>query len=128
MNIVLFDGVCNLCNATVLFLIKHNKNNNLHFAAQQTATGTNLIQQYKLGQHNSSVVFIKEDKVFYSSDAVIEIAKCLSGWPRLFQYSIIIPRRLRNALYNFVAKNRFRFFGKRQTCSVPSKEHLNKFL
>ena len=75
MNIVLFDGVCNLCNSTILFLIKHDANHNLHFAATQTESGKKLMRQYNILDEEKSVFFIKEGIVFSKSNAVIEIAK-----------------------------------------------------
>ena len=75
MNIVLFDGICNLCNRTVSFLIKNDTNNLLHYTAQQNQAGIDIMHQYGLEAANKSVIFIKEDKVFYKSDAII---KCLS--------------------------------------------------
>ena len=128
MNIVLFDGVCNLCNATVVFLIKHDTSNNLHFAAQQTAAGQNIMQQHGIIDDNKSVIFIKEDQVYFKSDAIIEIAKHIAGWPRFLKYGNILPKGFRNVLYDFIAKNRYRIFGQRTTCSIPSEATKNKFL
>lgn len=128
MNIVLFDGVCNLCNSTVLFLIKHDTNNQLHFSAQQTEAGKKIILQNNIVTDNNSVIFIKETHVYYKSDAIIEITKMLTGWPRVLQYSKTIPKWLRNALYDFIAKNRYKIFGKRNECNIPSEEIKYKFL
>ncbi len=128
MNIVLFDGVCNLCNSTVLFLIKYDKSNNLHFAAQQSIYGKNLMQQINIAGDNKSVILIKEGNVFYKSDAVIEIATLIKGWPRILKYSGIFPKGFRNAVYDLIANNRYLLFGKRDSCSVPSEINMKKFL
>ncbi len=128
MNIVLFDGVCNLCNSTVLFLIKHDANNQLNFSAQQTEAGKNIMLQNNIAIDNTSVIFIKETKVYDKSDAIIEIAKLLTGWPSILQYGRIVPKWFRNFLYDLIAKNRYRIFGKRNECAIPSEANKVKFL
>ncbi len=128
MNIVLFDGLCNMCNKTVLFLIKFDKKNNLHFAAQQTNAGAKIMNQYLIKQDARSVIFIKENLVYYQSDAIIEIAKLLSGWPRIAILAIIFPKFLRNWVYDLVANNRYKFFGMQTSCSTPSKVNEHKFI
>ena len=128
MNIVLFDGLCNMCNKTVLFLIKFDQKNNLHFAAQQTNAGAKIMNQYLIKQDARSVIFIKENLVYYQSDAIIEIAKLLSGWPRIAILAIIFPKFLRNWVYDLVANNRYKFFGMQTSCSTPSKVNEHKFI
>jgi predicted DCC family thiol-disulfide oxidoreductase YuxK len=128
MNIVLFDGVCNLCNSTVLFLIKHDVNNQLKFSAQQTEAGKNIMLQNNIATNNSSVIFIKETKVYDKSDAIIEISKLLTGWPSILKYGKIFPKWLRNFIYDLIAKNRYRIFGKRNECAIPSEANKVKFL
>ncbi len=128
MNIILFDGVCNLCNSTVTFLIKHDKNNQLHFAAQQTSAGEKIKKQYHITDNHQSVIIIKNELVYFKSDAIIEIGKLLTGWPRILVVGVIFPAFFRNWLYDLIAKNRYKFFGKREICSVPSKELENKFI
>lgn len=128
MNIVLFDGICNLCNSTVLFLIKYDTKQKLHFAAQQTNSGQNIMKVHQLSANNSSVLFIKEGIVYDKSDAIIEIAKLLTGWPSLLKYTFMVPKFLRDGIYNFIAKNRYRIFGKRSSCSVPTVANQNRFL
>jgi len=128
MNIILFDGVCNLCNHTVRFLIKYDKNNILKFAASQTIAGANIISQYSVLNEGKSVVFIKDEIVFYKSDAIIEIAKLINGWPHLFKYAFLFPKFLRDGMYNLIAKNRYSLFGKKETCMAPTEENRNRFL
>jgi predicted DCC family thiol-disulfide oxidoreductase YuxK len=128
MNIILFDGVCNLCNNTVAFLIKHDKNNIFKFAASQTIAGKNIISQYSVLNEGKSVVFIKDGNIFYKSDAIIEIARQLNGWPHLFKYACLFPQFLRDGMYNLIAKNRYSLFGKKETCMVPTEENRNRFL
>ncbi len=128
MNIVLFDGLCNMCNKTVLFLIKFDKKNNLHFAAQQTNVGVKIMNQYLIKQDAPSVILLKDTLVYYQSDAIIEIAKLLSGWPRIAVLAVIFPKFLRNGIYDLVASNRYRFFGKQTICATPSKANEYKFI
>lgn len=128
MNIVLFDGVCNLCNSTVQFLIKHDTNNKLYFAAQQTDTGKNLMERYKITNDTTSVILIKDELVYYKSEAVIQIAKLITGWPKYLQFASILPLGLRNWVYSLIAKNRYQIFGKKDTCSIPDKANFSKFI
>lgn len=128
MNIVLFDGICNLCNKTVLFLIKHDKNNNLYFVAQQTTAGERIMNQYFVNHDCRSVILIKDEVVYYKSDAIIAIAKLLSGWPRTVSIGLILPTFVRNSIYDLIANNRYKLFGKQSICSIPSKSNEHKFI
>ena len=128
MNIVLFDGVCNLCNSTILFLIKHDTNHNLHFAATQTESGKKLMRHYNILDEEKSVFFIKEGIVFSKSNAVIEIAKQITGWPHIFKYGNLFPAFIRDGFYNLIAKNRYALMGTRNSCSIPSKDNMERFL
>jgi len=103
MNIILFDGVCNLCNNTVSFLIKYDKNNIFKFAATQTKAGENIIGQYSILNEGKSVIYIKDGIVFYKSDAIIEIAKQVNGWPHIFKYGFLFPKFLRDGIYSLIA-------------------------
>ena len=92
MNIILFDGVCNLCNNFVPFLIKYDKNNIFHFAAMQTKAGERIMQEYRVLNDRKSIILIKQGIVLYKSEAIIEIAKQISGWPSIFKW---VPPRSR---------------------------------
>lgn len=128
MNIIVFDGVCNFCNRIVQIIIRHDPSAQIHFAAQQSDAGEKLLHQYVIRESSSSVVFITKGVVYYQSDAVIEIAKLLKGWPSLFKYSIIVPRFIRNYIYQLVAANRYRLFGKQAQCMVPKEEDKERFV
>ena len=125
---MLFDGICTLCNKTVLFLIKYDKNNNIHFASNQTKAGETIMKQYLVNHDCRSVILIKDGLVYYKSDAIIEIAKLVSGWPRIALIGVIIPQFLRNWIYDLVANNRYKIFGKQAVCSIPSKTNEHKFI
>ena len=128
MNIIVFDGVCNFCNRIVKIIIRHDPGCQIHFAAQQSEAGIKLLQEYSIKESTSSVVFITNGMVYYQSDAVIEIAKLLTGWPSLFKNTIIVPRFLRNAIYRLIAANRYLIFGKQATCMVPNEEDKERFV
>lgn len=128
MNIIVFDGVCNFCNRVVQIIIRHDPSFQIYFTAQQSDAGIQLLQEYSIKESTSSVVFITKGIVYYQSDAVIEIAKLLTGWPNIFKYSIIVPRFLRNGIYKLIAANRYRLFGKQATCMVPKEEDKRRFL
>jgi predicted DCC family thiol-disulfide oxidoreductase YuxK len=128
MNIIVFDGVCNFCNRIVQIIIRHDPSAQIHFAAQQSEVGEELLSDYKISTSASSVIFINDRLVYEKSDAVIEIAKLLTGWPRLFKYTIIVPRFLRNTIYKFIAANRYAIFGKQDQCMVPKEEEKGRFL
>ena len=128
MNIILFDGVCNLCNNFVPFLIKYDKNNIFRFAAMQTKAGENIIQEYNVLNDRKSIILIKEEIVLYKSDAIIEIAKQITGWPSILKYGYLFPKFLRDGIYDLIAKNRYYLFGKKETCSIPSKKDSKRFI
>ena len=128
MNIIVFDGVCNFCNRVVQIIIRHDPSAQIHFTAQQTEAGEKLLHQYSIKESISSVVFITKGAVYYQSDAVIEIAKLLTGWPSVFKYTIIVPRFFRNYIYQLIADNRYRLFGKQDQCMVPKEEDKKRFI
>ena len=128
MNIILFDGVCNLCNNFVPFLIKYDKNNIFRFAAMQTKAGERIMQEYHILNDRKSIILIKKGTVFYKSDAVIEIAKQITGWPSILKYGFLFPKFLRDGIYDLIAKNRYFLFGKKDTCSTPSEKDSKRFI
>jgi len=128
MNIILFDGVCNLCGNSVSLLIKYDKNNIFRFAAMQTKAGENIIQEYRILNDRKSIILIKQGTVFYKSDAIIEIAKQITGWPSILKYGFLFPKFLRDGMYDLIAKNRYFLFGKKDTCSTPSEKDSKRFI
>lgn len=127
-SIVVFDGVCNLCNRTVNFLIKHNKDRHFCFATLQNNSGKKLLGKYRIPPETDSVILIANDKIYTESDAILEIARLLPyPWKMAFIFKIL-PVNTRNKLYRLIAKNRFKWFGKRETCRVPTEEEKKFFL
>ena len=128
-DIVLFDGVCNLCNGAIDFILDRDPQGKLAFASLQSAAGQELLKQYGLSTHNfDSVVLLKEGKVYQKSTAALKIAGRLKGlWPLLKVFTLV-PRPIRDAIYNFIGSNRYRFFGKREQCRMPTPEIRDRFL
>jgi predicted DCC family thiol-disulfide oxidoreductase YuxK len=129
MNIILFDGVCNLCNSTVNFIIDHDRGNQFRFASLQSDYGQNIIKRFNLtDQYLNTLVLIEGEKVYLRAVAVLRILKHLGGIYRLAYIFIIIPTPILNFFYNIVAKYRYRWFGKRDTCRIPDELLKQKFI
>jgi len=128
MNIILFDGVCNFCGHSVSLLIKYDKNNIFRFAAMQTEAGETIMQEYQVLNDRKSIILIKEGVVLYKSDAIIEIAKQITGWPSILKYGFFFPKFLRDGMYDLIAKNRYYFFGRKETCLIPSEKDSKRFI
>ena len=127
--ILLFDGVCNLCNASVQWVLKHDKKALFRFAALQSATGQSLLQRSGLSPENfDTVVLLDGDQVFTRSDAALEIARRIGGVWSLLAAFRILPRPIRNAVYDWVARHRYRWFGKTESCMIPRPEWTNRFV
>ena len=126
--ILLFDGVCNLCNAAVVTVLRHDKAGVFRFAALQSATGQKLLGAHGLSVQNlDSVVMIDGQKVYLRSDVPLEVARRLHGfWPLLTVFGLI-PRSVRDAVYSFIARNRYRWWGHRETCMVPDAALRHRF-
>ena len=129
-KIVLFDGVCNLCNNAVQFAIRHDRYNQLLFAALQSEAGRELVRERAIDSSKvDSIVFIEPGMAYYTeSDAALKIGCEFGGIWKLLQVLELIPKTLRDPLYRWVAKNRYTWFGKRSQCMVPNPELLSKFL
>jgi predicted DCC family thiol-disulfide oxidoreductase YuxK len=128
-KIILFDGVCNLCNSSINFVISHDKKNCFKFAPLQEEIGQNLIREFHIDPTKTdSIVLIENGRAYTKSTAALRIAKSLNGaYPLLYSF-ILLPAFLRNWIYDWVAKNRYRWFGKKESCRVPTPELKEKFL
>lgn len=131
MYIVLFDGVCNFCNSSVQFILKRDPKALFRFAALQSEQGQAILKKHHLATSDfDSIVLVREaDGTLYQrSSAALHIAKQLSGaWPLLYSF-IIVPPFIRDAVYNFIAKRRYRWFGQRDACMLPTPEQRARFL
>ena len=128
-DIILFDGVCNLCNGAVNFVIDHDPDASFRFAALQSDAGREILSKYGIEEgYNLSIVYIRNGKTFMKSTAILEIARRLKGLWKFFYVFIIIPAPLLNIFYDLTAKYRYRIFGKRDSCRVPTPELLSRFI
>ncbi len=127
--IVLFDGVCNFCNASINFVIDRDKKGAFKFATLQSEIGQKLLVKFeKTTTDFDSVILIKNNQLFQKSDAALEIAKEMDGgWKLLYGFKII-PRFIRNFFYDLIAKNRYKIFGRTEACRIPTVELRERFL
>ncbi|MGB5701039.1 thiol-disulfide oxidoreductase DCC family protein [Muriicola sp.] len=129
-KIILFDGVCNLCNKSVQFVIKRDKNDIFRFAALQGTAGQKLVKEKGIDTTQvDSIILIEPQIAYYTkSDAALKIAKSLSGgWP-LMGVFLGIPKGFRDWVYDWVARNRYSWYGRRDSCMIPTEELKQKFL
>ena len=127
--VILFDGVCNLCNASINFVIDRDKQSYFTFGALQSVEGERLLSSYELpSDYLDSIILIENESVYCNSDAALRIARKLSGaWP-LFYGFVVIPAFLRDPVYKWIARNRYRWFGKQDACRLPTPELKARFL
>lgn len=125
--IVFFDGVCNLCQGSVRYLIKHDKKGVLKFASLQGNYAKDFVNETEI-QSMQSIMFFDGKMLYKKSTAVLKLSRLLGGWHQLLQLGYILPRFVRDWLYNIVAKNRYRWFGKKDQCMLPYKGFENRFL
>ena len=129
MPIILFDGVCNFCNRTINIILKYDDQAYFQFAASQSSAAMGIMQAFNLDEKAiSSVILIEQEKVFTKTDAVIQIATQLSGWPSLFRFLKFIPKPFRDFGYDLIANNRYRLFGKKDNCMIPDASIRHRFL
>lgn len=129
-KIILFDGVCNLCNSSVQCIIKHDTDDVFRFAALQEEVGQNLIQERGIDTSKVDSIILLDPGVAYyiKSDAALEIGTELKGYRTISRILKLIPSSLRNIVYDLIARNRYSWFGKKQECMVPTPEIRAKFL
>ena len=125
--IVFFDGVCNLCQGSVRYLIKHDKKGVLKFASLQGNYAKDFVNETKI-QSMQSILFFDGKMLYKKSTAVLKLSRLLGGWHQLLLLGYILPRFVRDWIYNIVAKNRYRWFGKKNQCMLPSEGFENRFL
>lgn len=127
--VILFDGVCNFCNGAVNFVLKQDKKAVFRFAPLQSEAGQNLLKQYHLSTEDfDSFVLIENGKVYKKSAASLRVMNKFPWYWKEAQILWIVPGFLRNAIYDFIAKNRYKWFGKKEQCMVPTPEIRQRFL
>jgi predicted DCC family thiol-disulfide oxidoreductase YuxK len=128
-NIVLFDGVCNLCNGLVRFIIKRDRTGKFKFASLQSEIGQQWLQRFGLAKNEfESFVLIRGDKYYLKSAAALKMLRELGGIWKAFYVFIVVPRPVRDFIYDLIAKSRYKIFGKRDVCMIPTPELKERFL
>ena len=127
-DIILFDGVCNFCNASINFVIDRDVERRFRFASLQSDTGQRILKKNRRSVSDfDTVLLVREGRVYEKSTAALEIARYLRGWTWLYTFRFI-PRFIRDAVYNLIAKNRYRIFGKSESCRIPTPEERSLFI
>ncbi|MDB9720653.1 DUF393 domain-containing protein [Winogradskyella sp.] len=129
--LILFDGVCNLCNSSVLYVIKRDKKNKFLFAPLQSEIGASILKAFTIDTAKTDSILLYNPithSISYKSSAALHVAKDLSFPTNLMTVFFIVPTFIRNWVYNFVAKNRYKWYGKKESCMLPTAELKSKFL
>lgn len=128
-HIIIFDGICNFCSASIIFIYKQDKNATIKFTTAQSPIGEYLLQSYDTPlDFNESIVYIENGFPHTKSNAILKIATTLS-WPwRLLAVFNFVPKFIRDGCYDFIARNRYKIFGKRTTCIIPTDSFKNRFI
>ena len=129
-KIILFDGVCNLCDSSVQYVIKHDKKDIFRFVALQSELGQKILNHIGINPiHTDSIVLYEPGiSYYYKSTAALEIAKGLSGIFALASIFTLLPSEIRDFIYDYVARNRYKWYGKKENCMIPTPELKVKFL
>ena len=129
-KIIVFDGVCNLCNSAIQFVIKRDKKKQFFYTSLQGDLGKQLLAERNIDPNKIDSIILIEPNIayFHKSSAALEISKGLNGLYPLMSVFLIIPRPLRDWVYDFIAKNRYKWFGKKESCMIPTKEQQELFL
>lgn len=128
-QIILFDGVCHLCNRAVNYVIRHDAEKKFLFVPFQSPAGINMCGLFGISpEQQNSVVLIREGKILTKSKAVITIIQQTKGWAQIFLLFRWLPSKLKDRFYDWIAKNRFKWWGKKDQCMVPTPDILDRFL
>ena len=129
MPILLFDGHCNLCNAWVQFIVKRDSAGTIRFASLQSGAGRRLLEEHKIDENYiESLVFFEEERFSVSSTAALRTLSYLESWQKHLIFLAVVPRSLRDLVYSFIARNRYKWFGRREQCMIPTPELSKRFL
>jgi predicted DCC family thiol-disulfide oxidoreductase YuxK len=128
-QLILFDGVCNLCNKAVQIVLKNDPEKHFQFASLQSETGRKILEQHHLQAENpESFLLVRDGKVYQRSTAALKVARNLKGGWQLLYPLILIPAFIRDPVYNFIARNRYKWFGKNDACWLPKPEFAERFI
>ena len=129
MPILLFDGHCNLCNTWVQFIVKRDSAGAIRFASLQSGAGRRMLEEHKIdANYIDSLVFFEEGSFYVSSTAALRTLSYLDGWQKHLIFLAVVPRSLRDLVYRFIARNRYKWFGRREQCMIPTTELSKRFL
>lgn len=129
MDIILFDGVCNFCNASINFVIRHDRQGRFRFAPLQSATAASLGATHQIDTTQlESFILVQNGKAYTKSTAALRVARQLPFPWKLLYAGIILPRFIRDGVYNIIARNRYRWFGRKDSCMIPTPEIRSRFL
>ncbi|MGD8781490.1 MAG: thiol-disulfide oxidoreductase DCC family protein [Ignavibacteria bacterium] len=126
--VIFFDGVCNLCNASINFIIKHDYKKVFRYAPLQSEISKKLLKSSSIVNGIDSVVLLKNNEIFIKSDAAFEILKEFRPFWKMLLVFKLLPKFIRDHLYDYIAKNRYKWFGKKEECMVPTRELKSLFL
>ncbi len=127
-SVVLFDGVCNFCNGAVNFIIRHDDEKRFKFAPLQSEIGREMQAKYGIGEDVDTIILVEDGRAFTLSTAGLRVAKGLGGFWSLAYAFIIIPAFIRDFCYRLFAKNRYRLFGRKDSCMLPTPDVRERFL
>lgn len=127
-RIILFDGECNFCNASIQFIMKRDRLAYFKFGFLQGQYGKALQKERKLLEVLDSLVYIEGEAIYTKSSAALRICRHLKGFWKIFFVFLVVPLPFRDAVYDFIARNRYKWFGKRDACMIPSPEQNKRFL
>ncbi|KIX22589.1 thiol-disulfide oxidoreductase [Flavobacterium sp. 316] len=129
-KVILFDGVCNLCDSSVQFIIKHDKKDIFRFTAIQSEIGQEIIKHTGINTESIDSIILYEPRIayYYKAEAALLIARELKGIYKLISYLNFLPKVIKNGVYDYIAKNRYKWYGKKEACMIPTPELKAKFL
>lgn len=129
-KIILFDGICNLCNSSIQLIIKKDRNDDFRFVAIQSELGQKIIKHIgvDLSKTDSILLYEPRNAYYYKAEAVFKISEYLGGLYSLVSVLSIVPKSLSNFVYDYIAKNRYKWYGKKESCMIPTPELKAKFL
>ena len=126
--VIFFDGLCNLCNGAVQFIIERDQKNTFHFASLQSEFAKAKLVNFDIDPTQlNSFILLENEAIYQRSTAALRVTKKLKGlWPLLYVF-IVVPHFIRDGVYNYIAKNRYKWFGKKESCWLPNEELKNRF-
>lgn len=128
MKVILFDGECNFCDHSVQFIIKRDPKGYFKFASLQSDKGLKILKEYSIPADINSFILIDNNRYYSKSSAALRVCKNLKGFWKLFYILLIIPRPVRDFFYEIIAKNRYKLFGRKDSCMLPSPDLRKRFL